>query len=185
MGDAIEEPVTLLLTSARKTNPQSPHDFRRGTFSVPQFGHNLFAARIRSCSIGLATYCRPRSAKETCHRFYNKLLSCARPGTRGHIARALAVCRIATSRCLRPATLLVFPSPRLPLFTAYRVIAVGTALTGRPPHRSVREALPHTAPTLSRARKRTLGCGWMMWGRGRCSRTKPCIRDQVQRRLAL
>lgn len=28
-------------------------------------------------------------------------------------------------------------------------IAVGTALTGRPPHRSVREALPHTAPTLS------------------------------------
>jgi len=31
------------------------------------------------------------------------------------------------------------------------VIAVGTAVTGGPPHRSVREALPHTAPALSRA----------------------------------
>ena len=29
-------------------------------------------------------------------------------------------------------------------------IAVGTALSGRPPHRSVREELPHTAPTSSR-----------------------------------
>jgi len=28
------------------------------------------------------------------------------------------------------------------------VVAVGTALSGRPPHRSVREELPHTAPTL-------------------------------------
>jgi len=28
------------------------------------------------------------------------------------------------------------------------MIAVGTALTGRPPHRSVREELPHTAPPL-------------------------------------
>ena len=27
-------------------------------------------------------------------------------------------------------------------------IAVGTPVTGRPPHRSVREELPHTAPTL-------------------------------------
>ncbi len=31
------------------------------------------------------------------------------------------------------------------------VIAVGTAIAGCPPHRSVREELPHTAPTLSRA----------------------------------
>ena len=30
-------------------------------------------------------------------------------------------------------------------------IAVGTVVADRPPHRSVREALPHTAPTLSRA----------------------------------
>ena len=29
------------------------------------------------------------------------------------------------------------------------VIAVGTAIAGRPPHRSVREELPHTAPPLS------------------------------------
>ena len=29
-------------------------------------------------------------------------------------------------------------------------IAVGTPITGRPPHRSVREELPHTAPTLDK-----------------------------------
>jgi hypothetical protein len=29
-----------------------------------------------------------------------------------------------------------------------RVVAVGTAIADRPPHRSVRAALPHTAPTL-------------------------------------
>jgi hypothetical protein len=33
------------------------------------------------------------------------------------------------------------------------VIAVGTAVTGGPPRRSVREELPHTALALSRARK--------------------------------
>ena len=27
-------------------------------------------------------------------------------------------------------------------------VAVGTAIAGRPPHRSVRAELPHTAPTL-------------------------------------
>ena len=31
-------------------------------------------------------------------------------------------------------------------------IAVGTAVASRPPHRSVREELPHTAPTLGRSR---------------------------------
>ena len=30
-----------------------------------------------------------------------------------------------------------------------KMIAVGTAIAGRPPHRSVREELPHTAPPLS------------------------------------
>ena len=29
-----------------------------------------------------------------------------------------------------------------------KVFAVGTTVSGRPPHRSVREELPHTAPTL-------------------------------------
>jgi hypothetical protein len=29
----------------------------------------------------------------------------------------------------------------------YQAIAVGTPVTGRPPHRSVRAAFPHTAPT--------------------------------------
>ena len=37
------------------------------------------------------------------------------------------------------------------------MIAVGIALSGDPPHRSVREELPHTAPALSRARNRSLG----------------------------
>ena len=36
-------------------------------------------------------------------------------------------------------------------------IAVGTAVTGSPPRRSVREELPHTALALSRARKRCSG----------------------------
>ena len=35
-----------------------------------------------------------------------------------------------------------------------KVIAVGTAVSGGPPHRSVREELPHTAPALSRTRNR-------------------------------
>ena len=35
--------------------------------------------------------------------------------------------------------------------------AVGTAVTGRPPHRSVREVFPHTALAASRARKRSFG----------------------------
>ena len=36
-------------------------------------------------------------------------------------------------------------------------IAVGTAIADRPPHRSVREVLPHTAPAASRARNRSFG----------------------------
>ncbi len=35
-----------------------------------------------------------------------------------------------------------------PLSGQSTVIAVGTALAGGPPHRSVRAELPHTAPTL-------------------------------------
>ena len=38
-----------------------------------------------------------------------------------------------------------------------KVIAVGTAVAGGPPRRSVREALPHTAPALSLARNRLSG----------------------------
>ena len=38
-----------------------------------------------------------------------------------------------------------------------KTIAVGTAVASGPTHRSVHEELPHTAPTLSRARKRSLG----------------------------
>jgi hypothetical protein len=33
-------------------------------------------------------------------------------------------------------------------FIAYLLIAVGTRVTARPPHRTVRAAFPHTAPTL-------------------------------------
>ena len=46
-------------------------------------------------------------------------------------------------------------------------IAVGTAIADRPPHRSVREVLPHTAPAASRARKRSFGYGWRILGCGR------------------
>ena len=42
-------------------------------------------------------------------------------------------------------------------FGASPGIAVGTAVTGRPPHRSVREVFPHTALAASRARKRSFG----------------------------
>ena len=42
------------------------------------------------------------------------------------------------------------PAPRrLPGAPGGRMVAVGTAVAGGPPHRSVREELPHTAPTLS------------------------------------
>ena len=36
-------------------------------------------------------------------------------------------------------------------------VAVGMAIAGHPPHRSVREELPHTALAASRARKRISG----------------------------
>jgi hypothetical protein len=58
---------------------------------------------------------------------------------------------------------------------AIALIAVGTALTGRPPHRSVREALPHTAPTLGQTSRQRLAhssaCAAAWWVR-RCVR--PC-----------
>ena len=38
-------------------------------------------------------------------------------------------------------------------------VAVGTRIAPRPPHRSVRAALPHTAPALSHDAKRSLGYG--------------------------
>ena len=38
-------------------------------------------------------------------------------------------------------------------------IAVGTGLSARPPHRSVREELPHTAPTSGHNASRSLGYG--------------------------
>ena len=39
------------------------------------------------------------------------------------------------------------------------LIAVGNRVTPVPPHRSVRAALPHTAPALSHDAKRSLGYG--------------------------
>jgi len=47
--------------------------------------------------------------------------------------------------------LLVLSAPPLWYIRHRVVIAVGTAVAGGPPRRSVRECLPHTAPTLSRA----------------------------------
>ena len=37
--------------------------------------------------------------------------------------------------------------PGAPASGAWVLIAVGTPITGRPPHRTVRAAFPHTAPT--------------------------------------
>ena len=39
------------------------------------------------------------------------------------------------------------------------LVAVGTGIAPRPPHRSVRAELPHTAPALSHDAKRSLGYG--------------------------
>jgi transposase len=47
------------------------------------------------------------------------------------------------------------------------VVAVGTEIALRPPHRSVRAALPHTAPALSHDAKRSLGYGWRTRTSGR------------------
>ena len=64
-------------------------------------------------------------------------------------------------------------------------IAVGTAVTGGPPRRSLREELPHTAPASSRARNRSLGYGWIIRGRGRCLRPSRFILSHVQRLFPL
>ena len=45
-----------------------------------------------------------------------------------------------------PNTLRLFPNHGLP--GVIHMVAVGTIITDRPPHRTVRAALPHTAPTL-------------------------------------
>ncbi|QEG43134.1 hypothetical protein UC8_51780 [Roseimaritima ulvae] len=59
--------------------------------------------------------------------------------------------------------------------------AVGTAVTGGPPHRSVLEELPHTAPALSRARKRMLGYGWITRSGGKYFSIRRLMRTHVQR----
>ena len=46
---------------------------------------------------------------------------------------------------------------RLDMMVAVPGIAVGTAIPDRPPHRSVRAELPHTAPALGRDAKRSSG----------------------------
>lgn len=51
---------------------------------------------------------------------------------------------------------------------SYRiVVAVGTEIAPRPPHRSVRAELPHTAPASSHDAKRWCGYGWSTRARGR------------------
>src|SRR5438105_100361 len=48
-----------------------------------------------------------------------------------------------------------------------RLVAVGTALTGGPSHRSVREGLPHTALTSGSCDGQPLVGIWMQYPRGR------------------
>ena len=62
-------------------------------------------------------------------------------------------CTIHQSTTLHPYT---YHAPVTP-DSCPLTIAVGTAVAGGPPHRSVREVLPHTAPALSRARNRSSG----------------------------
>src|SRR5438445_10795015 len=54
-----------------------------------------------------------------------------------------------------------------PLVTRPFSVAVGTALTGGPPHRSVREGLPHTALTSGSCDGQPLVGIWMQYPRGR------------------
>ena len=48
--------------------------------------------------------------------------------------------------------------------------AVGTPVARRPPHRSVREAFPHTAPASGRTLPRTRSSAL-------CALTRPCVRS--------
>ena len=64
---------------------------------------------------------------------------------------------------------------------ALPAVAVGTALAGGPPHRSVREGFPHSAPTLGRASKRTLGYGCRIFGEGSQRSATRQNRPQFQR----
>ena len=53
------------------------------------------------------------------------------------------LCQWKRKRCQEP-----FPETKIRGMPETKVIAVGMALAGHPPHRSVRAELPHTALTL-------------------------------------
>ena len=57
-------------------------------------------------------------------------------------------------------------------------VAVGTALAGRPPHRSQRADFPHWAPTSGQTRRRSHGQGCWMRGKGK-ARARTTMRFQV------
>ncbi len=58
-------------------------------------------------------------------------------------------------------------------------IAVGTAITGRPPHRSVRAELPHTAPTLDIDESRRIWDQVASIPLSRCSYAKQSMRLEI------
>jgi hypothetical protein len=60
-------------------------------------------------------------------------------------------------------------------------VAVRTPVTRRPPHRSVRAELPHTAPALSHDAKRWLGWGWLTRTLGMYLATSGAKRSHVMR----
>lgn len=64
-------------------------------------------------------------------------------------------------------------------------VAVGTPVAGRPPHRSVREGLPHTAPTSGQTPKRCAGKGCWIRGTGSQRSAKRFMRAQVVRSFSL
>jgi hypothetical protein len=69
------------------------------------------------------------------------------------------------------------PVSRRTVFQRQRV-AVGTALSGRPPHRSQRAGLPHWAPASGQTRRRCSGYGCMSRGYGSQLRMRRFIRSQ-------
>jgi len=64
-------------------------------------------------------------------------------------------------------------------------VAVGTALSGGPPHRSRRAGLPHRALALGQTRRRSQGYGCRIRGSGNQQAMRRCIRSHVIRVLWL
>src|SRR5215471_15320153 len=107
------------------------------TSALPTLGRCVPSPRkalpLLHCSYGLM-----------CHSLGSLLLR--------HLTSAKSLCRLyavpAAHGSFPTLSLKVLPWMLDPVPRRYTVIAVGTVITDRPPHRSVRAQLRHTAPTL-------------------------------------